>query len=384
MNQFDWDGLLQDCVEFTQQLIRTPSMSGEEGEIATLVLSQMQQLAFDEVWIDEMGNVGGRIHGADRTLGALVLNAHLDHVDPGDLSQWPYPPYSGQIADDRIFGRGACDIKGPLAAQIYAMAALLRSNERPKRDIVFSGVVREETGGDGALFWAKQLDYPVDLIILGEPSSNNLSQGHRGIYQVWVTFQGRSVHASAPTSGNNPIYPLAEFIRAISRTKSKLSIHPVLGPTTVSPTIVEVDTQSPNVTPAWARVLLDYRTASESPDSLGTHIAKAAGDSDWYIENVLSEELDAQSSDEAIFGYYTPEGRLTQIVQDTVARGMGRKPALTKYQFATDGRHFARYKIPVLGFSPGEEALAHTVQESISIAMMAESLRGQFELIRSF
>ncbi len=136
----DWNLLLDDCVDFTQELIRTPSMSHQEAEIAKLIAAELKRLGFDEVAIDEAGNVIGRIYGQDRRLPALVLNTHLDHVDPGDLALWPAPPYAGTIVDGRIIGRGASDIKGPLAVQVYAMAALRRA---------FSGIVAGNVKEDG-------------------------------------------------------------------------------------------------------------------------------------------------------------------------------------------------------------------------------------------
>src|SRR5690606_37093720 len=182
----DMERLLNDCVAFAQRLIQTPSMPGEEAAIVALIKSELKRHGFDEVWRDEARNVYGRIHGQNRDLPALVLNTHLDHVDPGDPALWPVPPYSGEIVDGRIVGRGASDIKGPLAVQVYGMVALKRLGIMPRRDIVFTGVAEEETGGAGAVHWFQTLDYPVGLVVLGEPSANELSLGHRGIYQMWV------------------------------------------------------------------------------------------------------------------------------------------------------------------------------------------------------
>ena len=114
----DMERLLNDCVAFAQRLIQTPSMPGEEAAIVALIKSELKRHGFDEVWRDEARNVYGRIHGQNRDLPALVLNTHLDHVDPGDPALWPVPPYSGEIVDGRIVGRGASDIKGPLAVQV--------------------------------------------------------------------------------------------------------------------------------------------------------------------------------------------------------------------------------------------------------------------------
>lgn len=380
----NFDTLLTDCVDFTQRLIQTPSMPYEEATIANLIADEMRRLAFDEVWLDEIDNVCGRIYGQDRNLGAVVLNTHTDHVDPGDPSLWPVPPYSGEIVDGRIIGRGAADIKGPLAVQVYSMAGLLRNGERPRRDVVFTGVVQEEIGGAGAVHWVENLDYPVDLVVLGEPSSNRISLGHRGILAVWVTFPGRSVHASVPEKGINPNYMLATFLQRLANMKSELKNHPILGETTVSPTIIEVDTKSKNVTPAWTRVLLDFRTAAESSQSLQDFVRRVAGDLPHTITSGW-QDIPLTDSDETIYGYYTPpESNVVTRAQTAIAKGMGYTPELSSYQFATDGRHFVPYGLPMIGFAPSDEFEAHTAGESIAISMMSESLKGHMQLLREF
>lgn len=382
----DWEQLLADCVAFTQRLVRTPSMPGQEGAVAELIAAEMRGLGFDEVWLDAVGNVNGRLHGQNRNLPALVLNSHTDHVDPGDPSLWPTPPYAAEIVDGRIVGRATADIKGPLAVQVYAMAALIRGGERPLRDAVFSGVVQEETGGAGAQYWVSHLDYPVALVVLGEPSDNNIALGHRGILQMWLKVNGRSVHASVAEKGRNPNYKLAEFLLALRENKGRLGRHPRLGPTSVAPTIIEVDTKSPNVTPAWARVLLDFRTAVESANSLQAFIHELMGD--WPHE--ISVAWDAPgtpppNSDAIIFGYDTaPESEEVQRAKAAIEAGMGREAQFISYQFATDGRHFVPYGLPIIGYSPAEEEQAHIAGESISIAKMGEALRGYAALLRSF
>ncbi|MBK8905955.1 MAG: M20/M25/M40 family metallo-hydrolase [Anaerolineaceae bacterium] len=382
----DWDALLNDCVDFTQRLIQTPSMTYEEAPLAELVAAELQKLNFDQVWIDEVGNVNGRIRGTDPSLGALVLNTHLDHVDPGERSLWSVPPYSGTIVDDRIVGRGACDIKGPLAVQVYSMAALLRAGIRPRRDVVFSGVVEEEVGGGGAIHWVENLDYPVDLVVLGEPSDNNIALGHRGIAQMWVQFNGRSVHASVPEKGINPNFALAQFLVDLTTAKSELSAHELLGPTSVTPTIVEVDTKSANVTPAWTRVCLDFRTASESHRSLRAFVRRVAGDQPLILEDAIcSTPTPFPDDDKMIFGFYTPPtDDKVQRAQALIGAGMGREAELSRYEFATDGRHFVPYNLTIIGYGPSEESQAHVVDEYIAIPKMMESLRGHVELIKNY
>ncbi|NCF69461.1 MAG: M20/M25/M40 family metallo-hydrolase [Chloroflexi bacterium] len=383
MVRVDWDQLLADCVDFTQRMIQTPSMPHEEAQVAQLIAAEMRGLGFAGVHIDGIGNVIGRIRGQDPKLAALVLNSHTDHVDPGDPRLWPVPPFSGSIVDGHILGRGACDIKGPLAVQVYSMAAFLRAGIRPRRDVVFTGVVQEEVGGAGAQYWVENLDYPVALVVLGEPSENRIALGHRGIVQTWVTFAGRSVHASMPESGDNPNYALATFLGRLAEQQGKLSSHPLLGRTSVTPTVVEVDTTSFNVTPAWTRVLLDCRTASESLDSLHEFYSSLATDLPFALEDAMG--CGPSQSDTTIYGYYTaPESEVAQKAKAAIGKGMGREAEFISYQFATDGRLFVPYDIPVIGYAPGEGKLAHTVRERISIAQMGEAIRGYVGLLQEF
>lgn len=383
MSHFDFETLLEECVVFAQKLIQTPSPTHQEAQIAHLIAAELRQLGFDEVWLDELNNVYGRIFGQDRTLPALVLNSHTDHVDPGDLSLWSYSPFAAEIVDGHIIGRGACDIKGPLAVQIYSMVGLLRQGERPRRDAVFCGVVEEEIGGTGAKHWVKNLDYPVDLVILGEPSSNRLSLGHRGIEGYWVQFNGRSVHASAPARGENPNYYLATFLQRLAERQHELKVHPYLGATTVSPTVMLVDTTSTNVIPAWARVFVDFRTAAESPASLIAFLHDLAHDLPHVI--LPGHTWSDMTSAEPLVGFATdPASETVQRVQAALGRGTGRPVPTFSYGFATDGRFFPAYGIQVLGYAPGAEELAHTADESIPIAQMGEALRGYMQLLREY
>ncbi len=388
MLALDWNQHLADCVAFTRRLVQTPSMPFQEAPVARLITAEMARLGFDEVWDDAAGNVSGRIYGRDRSLGALVLNAHTDHVDPGDPDLWPTPPFAAEIVDGHIVGRATADIKGPLAVQVYAMAAFKRAGQRPRRDVIFCGVVEEELGGAGAAHWLTELNYPVALVVLAEPSSNEIALGHRGVSQLWVTFPGRSVHASVPHKGVNPNYALATFLSRLPGEVARLATHPVLGPTTVAPTIVAVDTSSQNVTPAWTRVCLDVRTAVESPNSLRALVGRVAQDLEYELADALAARDACEplaASDEIISGFYTPpDSEIVRWAQTAIERGMGRKPGLTHYQFATDGRYFAAAGMAVIGFSPADEDQAHVAGERISIAAMEEGLRGYVGLLQDF
>jgi acetylornithine deacetylase/succinyl-diaminopimelate desuccinylase-like protein len=237
-------------------------------------------------------------------------------------------------------------------------------------------------GGAGAVYWVEHLDYPVALVVIGEPSSNKLALGHRGIYQVWATFHGRSVHASVPERGDNPNYQLAEFLRRLETAVAELPEHPLLGKTTVAPTVIEVDTTSHNVTPAWIRVLLDCRTSVESPQSITAFYQRVGEGLHFTISN---SEGAMEQSNETLTGFYTPPEHEAVIkAKAALEAGVGHEIPLSNYRFATDGRHFVSYDLPMIGYGPGNEFVAHTVKENIAIDEIVESLRGYVQLLRTF
>ena len=124
-------------------------------------------------------------HGRyDAILGSIYAAA-------GDPARWPHPPYEGVLEGGRIWGRGAVDIKGPLAAQVIAGARLLR-DERPPGDVWVTCTVQEEIGGAGARFLTREP--PARLVVVGEPSRGQVRRGHRGRYELLVHVRGASVH----------------------------------------------------------------------------------------------------------------------------------------------------------------------------------------------
>ena len=382
-------GSLTDCIDFLQRLIQTPSLPGEEEAIALLVKSEMENLHYDDVYIDEAGNVVGYIQGQGRA-PAVMFNTHLDHVDVGRHDQWPYPPFGGEIHDNKVWGRGAVDIKGPLAAQVYGAARLI-GNEKPSGDIYVSGVVFEEKGGIGARHLANHIDIP--LIVIGEPSSNRLCRGHRGRQELVVHIQGRSAHASAPERGANPLYVIARFLQSLQ--SFDMQTDPDLGSSTVVPTLIRTDQISANVIPGEVWLTLDWRNV---PSENGPSIIQALQP---LLDNSLIPGTTGTVTNPTFTGTcYTgltmeiPAGMdafitrkddpaMTSAIQ--VLEDLWQTPQETQlWQFATDGGNFSRPGVTCIGFAPGDETLAHTVDEHIDIAQIADALDANEALARQW
>ena len=122
------EATFDNALAFAQDLIRIPSPSGREGEVAERVRGEMEALGLEDIRVDDVGNVIGRVPGAG-TAPSVLLNCHMDVVAEGDHGEWEHPPFAGAVVDGFLHGRGAMDIKGPLALQTYAAAALAGRND---------------------------------------------------------------------------------------------------------------------------------------------------------------------------------------------------------------------------------------------------------------
>ena len=380
--------MLEACIEFAQRLIRVPSLPGAEAEIAALVLRELESLGFDRVWRDEAGNVLACIEGGG-SAPPIMFNAHLDHVDPGDPAVWPSPPYAGELREGHVIGRGAVDIKGPLAAQVHALGGISRSGARPPGDVYFTAVVQEEVGGVGAVHLAKQ--HRFDYVVVGEPSGNQLRRGHRGRVELVLHVRGRSCHASVPSQGVNALEIAARFIAALDGGTVHRR-HEELGPSTVAPTRIRTDQESANVIPGEAWVTCDWRMVpGETPSGIRDDLQALAERCRREGRGEVEVSIDEQER-VSYTGYrcrmmtahpaylLSSDHPAVSAAFRILRESIGQKGPPGVWRFATDGGHFAEAGMTVLGFGPGDDQEAHTVGESIEIAQLEGALVGNREL----
>ena len=384
MKKLDVEG----CVQFLQRLIQTRSLPGREEEIAGIVQREMKKIGIREVFQDEAGNVIGRIQGLGEA-PAVMLNTHLDHVDVGDESRWPFPPFGGEIHEGKVWGRGAMDIKGPLAAQVYGVAPL--TVEPPPGDVYVSSVVQEEVGGLGARHLATHLEVP--LVVIGEASQNRLRRGHRGRTELNLHVEGRSVHASIPETGVNPLFVVARFLNELASLEMR--VDPELGPSSLAATLIRTDQTSSNVIPGEAWLTVDWRNVpGESGEDVRRRLAEIAKscliDEASADVELVKLHMKSFTGVEMEYSSYQP----AFVIEESHPALAGAKQALTGvtevreetelWRFATDAGHFADAGSLVIGFGPGHEGLAHRVDESISIADLELGLRANLALARDW
>jgi succinyl-diaminopimelate desuccinylase len=360
-------------VDFCRRLIQTPSPTYSEGAVADLIMEEMKKLLYDDVWKDGKGNVIGVVNGTDPDAPVINLNSHMDQVAPGEEKDWPFPPFSAHMVGGRIYGRGASDTKGAIAVQTYAPRILLDTGTCPRSKIITTFVVEEEIWGQGTFHLLENDGLSFDLCILGEGTSNEIMLGHRGCIGIYVTFIGKSAHASMPLEGHNPNIDAARFILRLMEVQEFLAPHPDLGRTTMTPTLYSTGEISRNVIPEKVVMYIDCRQSLEKREDL---IRILQGISDELAIQTEISVLEFKGGKEKISeGFSTPKDHPYIIeAHDIVRKTLGREINLGYWQFCTDGRLVSAAGIPTFGFSPCEARLAHTYQDSVSISLMEESL----------
>jgi succinyl-diaminopimelate desuccinylase len=366
----------ENAIAFARDLVRIPSISGDEGAVAERVMSEFKLLGFDEIWTDEIGNVYARLKG--RGMGsAILLSSHLDVVDAGDNSGWEYPPFDGLIAENHLHGRGAVDCKGPLALQTYAAATLRES--RPSGDVYVVHTVLEECGSWGMAHAIEQLSDRIAAVVLGEATQGDICIGHRGRIELMITIRGTSAHASAPQRAHNPVQLLPAVLAALQKFADQLPSHSVLPCSTVVPTIIETWPKSRNMVPEEVRILIDWRTLP-----LGREHSTVDG-LQHFLQTELPQTPNLRIAVQEIsmqqraytgwertmpistHGFLMAESHpVVDAAVQAVYEVTGHTPAVRPWTFGTDGGYpCGIHGIPTIGYAPGREDYSHTNRERL-------------------
>ncbi len=369
------------AVRFAQDLIRIPSPPGGEGVVAERVAEEFRALGFSDVRIDDVGNAIGVVPG---TSGgpAVMLSCHLDVVAEGDVNEWEHPPYAGVVSGDVLHGRGAMDIKGPLALQTHAAAALAG---RTEGDIIVAHTVLEERGGLGMKHLLESGAVAPDVVVIGESTNGDIAIGHRGRAEIEVLIRGRAGHASAPDRAANALDLLPFVLAAIQDVNDREPSDPLLGPATAVATDVTVRPESRNVIPDEARVIIDWRILPGSTTASLVSRVEAAlarrlpdGPPEGFevtvhgVTETQTTYTGVSREKELLTPGFTmaPDHPLVRAAAAAVGRRDDPAASATvrPWTFATDGGWTCGvFGVPSLGFAPGEERFAHTNRERLDL-----------------
>jgi putative selenium metabolism hydrolase len=387
-------------VETTRTFIRTPSVSGSEGEIAALLVKTLQALGLS-AFIDTAGNVVGSLNtlqGKGRAGTILAFNVHMDTVPPGSRSSWRKDPFGAEIEDVKMYGRGASDCKGAWAPMILAMDAIKNAGAEDglRGEVLFTAVVMEEltcSFGMKVLHDSTLKNILPDYVVLGEPTGLNIATGHKGRMELEITTSGRACHASVPWNGNNALYKAAAAISSMERLAAEIESlpqDPVFGTASLAITDIRCSPGTRNVIPAACTLYGDYRfLPGESLEHLLNQVR----------ERLKKDHVDARVAiserDETTWTGVTFKGEksmspfvlddnhpLVRIAVESVREATGVTPRTYKWNFATDGAYsMGGLGIPTIGFSPCEENLAHVVDEYVRIDCLALAAKAYATMI---
>ncbi len=386
--------ITDELVDFLQRLVQIPSITGQEQAVATLIANQMKRLTYDEVFTDPMGNVVGIIKGSGKG-NNIMLNGHMDHVDPGRLELWQHDPYGGIIEDGYLYGRGACDMKGGLASHVFAAAIIKNFGFEHKGDIIVTAVVQEELcvhSGIGYLcdVALAERGIKVDFVAVGEPSNLKLMLGHKGRLELELTTAGRTSHGSAPWHGINAVYKMLPVISEIQAMDLNLPRNKMFGKSTLSLTNISCHPDGTNIIPDICTIHLDGRLIpGETDEAILSQIETILknleqGDPDFkgtvrvpQVNTVSYTGLNRTGRKAMPSWQISPDHFMVSQVRNALRDLESGEPEIGYWGFATDGSYTAAVLgIPTVGYGPGEEHLAHTPHECISLKSLIDSVPG--------
>ncbi|MGC9468857.1 MAG: YgeY family selenium metabolism-linked hydrolase [Anaerolineae bacterium] len=372
-----WDLTEQDrqsLLAFLRDLVKTPSPSGQEGEVASLVMDEMRRLGYDEVWMDEAGNVLGRIGRASGPV--LMFNSHIDTVNVAEAGTWSEDPFGAVVRGGRLYGLGACDMKSGLAATVYGAASLAKRRDVLSGSVLVACVGLEEPSEGTCtrvLFEEDQLK--PDWVVIAEPSNLQVVRAQRGHLEMTLTVHGRSAHSSAPELGENAIYAAARLIFGLELLAGQLADDAFLGPGVLAVTDIRSLAASQNAVPHRCDMFLDRRlTVGETEAIALLEIQRVIAREGVKAEvRVIEQEIETHTgrllkSRRASLPWALDERHPLVQAMVQAARKVGLRPGVTRWHFATEGAYTAAVaRVPTVGFGPGDPELVHCSNEFVEV-----------------
>ncbi len=370
----------REVAQFLRDIIAIKSLSSQEQNVVQRIKQEMEKCKFDEITIDPMGNILGRIgHGKH----IIAMDAHVDTVDVGNPANWTIDPFQGEEKDGIIYGRGACDMKGALASIVYGGKIIKELGLEDDYTLYVVGSVQEEDC-DG-LCWQYIINEDKlrpEVVVITEPTNLAVYRGHRGRMEIEVRTRGISCHGSAPERGENAVYKMAPIIQDIEKLNERLGGEPFLGKGTV--TIAEVRSTSPSLCAVAdsSTIHLDRRLATT--DTLESAVreiqelpsVKAAGAEVVVLDYAVPSWKGLTYPTKKYFPtWLLPEDHQVFNAGVKAFEGLfGEKPPISRWVFSTNGvAVMGIHGIPCIGFGPGNEIYAHMATEHIPVEHLVKA-----------
>jgi acetylornithine deacetylase len=394
------DALRDDLIAFLQKLVQTPSLPGHEQKAQHRVAGKLRDLGLavdvisseladlehhpafcdDGVPFRERLNVVGRWRGGGRTQGervprSLILNGHIDVVPTGSECLWSDSPWSGAIRDGQLYGRGSCDMKAGVTANIFAIQALQSMGFRPAADVLVESVIGEESGGVGTLTTIVK-GFKADAAIITEPTRLHLCPVQSGALTFRIKVSGRAMHACMKPYGVSAIekfYVLLQAVQQLERRRHVEYKNPLYeDPNNIAP--VNFGTlrsgEWPSTVPDELVVegrfgVLPGESTGAARQAMAAALTNAAGQDAWLREHPpVLEWFEGQFESGA-----TPQDSpIVQAIAEGHAQMFGKSPVVQGVTYGSDLRLFTNHgHTPAVLYGPGNIFDAHTVNEHVDL-----------------
>ncbi|WP_176461738.1 YgeY family selenium metabolism-linked hydrolase [Anaeromicrobium sediminis] len=379
----------KDLIDFCQNLVRIKSFTGREEEVSRYMEKKMIELGYDEVIVDGLGSVIGRMGTGDKK---LLFDSHIDTVAVDDEKDWSVDPFGGVIKDGKLFGRGSVDMKSAGAASVYAgyIAKELGLLEG-KTIYVSTSVMEEDYDGEALLYEFENLGIKPDYAVICEATQCRLAIGQRGRALMKIDMEGVSAHGSAPEKGVNAVYKMVEIINRIEDLEKKyINMAGKIGEKpSIALTKIECETASYNAIPSKSTVYVDRRLIKgetyEIVENEMNEIVEGTG-ATWEIFKVIGKSW---TGEEVVLNSFMPfwdislEHGLTKAAFKAYEDGNERKPELMMWDFSTNGVATDKLNIPTIGFGPGDSKMAHVKDEHCPIDDIVKACEFYTNLIKN-
>ncbi len=384
----DWRALLDsefdlyEPINLAQSLVRIASVSDTKGEseIARYISNYLIDNGIRVEWqeVEEgRANLLAEVKGALGDGPSLLLNGHLDTVPLG--SGWHYPPLGGQIIDNHLFGRGACDMKGAIAAMMYTLRLISLFSHSLYGSVKLVLVVDEEKDNLGMKHWIERYQNEGDMIdfaVVGEPTDLNISLGHRGVAGFRVKAKGRASHAGIAEQGANAIYLAAQIVRGIEEKSEELKKRADrdLGLPSLNVGRIQGGV-SANVIPDFCQLEIDVRTLPDVPlEELEQEIRNIS-------EKAVTERGERYSIGMEQSIPHLPPVKIPRDMKeiDILARSIsdvpGEMPLFAPFPASCEASFLFSAGIPTVIFGPGRIEQAHGADEYVSVTQVVAASR---------
>ena len=353
-----------------KELVATNSENpkGITEQVAKVLCDHMDAhgIACTPVGLSDRPNLIFSSHDGQK--GDLLMHGHMDTVPIGPLESWSHDPFSSEIVDGRLYGRGSCDMKGPVAA--LAETLILYTEERHTKPLVVLVTSDEETGCHGAEVVAKsgKLD-GIKFGVCAEPTSLQVLVGEKGIFWSKIVAKGKSAHGSRPEEGLNAIQACMDAIRVLTDEPFPYEVNELLGNPTMNIGVIKGGIQV-NIVPDSCEARLDMRLAKGQDPEILLQAMNSRLESAGFSDRVQVEYIHGKPA------VLTPvDSKIVTLARNTVEQVTGKIPSLGTATYGTDCS-VLQPEVGILNVicGPGSIEQAHQPDEYISLSELYQSV----------